>query len=87
MADKPSGHGLNMAGKPSKQLADVLSGRVPMEDAPEAIQSWAQFSIYRAARTILAQDTKGERRTMLSRIPAPVRPYVEAEVKRLWSDR
>lgn len=70
--------------RPSEWREDVLLGKVAMADAPESIQSWAQFTIYHAAKEIMAQPEKGLRRNMLSRIPALIRPYVEAEVVRLW---
>jgi len=72
---------------PSQWLTDVLMGRVMMDDAPPAIQSCARLPIYQAARQIIAEPEAGARRNMLGKIPAPVRPYVEAEVKRLWPDR
>lgn len=62
-------------------------GRVSWDDTPEAIRSWARKPIYEAACQILAAPDKGTRRNMLGRVPAAVRPYVEAEVKRLWADR
>lgn len=62
-------------------------GRVPWDDAPQAIRSWARLPIYKAACQILAMETKGERRNALGRIPASVRPHVEAEVKRVWELR
>ena len=73
--------------RPSRQLNDVLSGRVAISDAQAGIRSWAGYFIYQAAAIIVAESEKGERRNMLARIPAPVRPYVAAEVKRLWADR
>ena len=72
-----------MVDKPSEQLRQVLSGEVDMKDAPEAIQSWARFPIYQAAKQVLAEPEKGNRRNMLGRIPSSVRPYVAAEIMRL----
>jgi len=69
--------------KPSEQLADLLSGKVAWRDAPEAIRSWAQLEIYGAAKQVLAVNDKAKRRKMLDRIPAAIRPKVEAEVIRL----
>jgi len=73
--------------KPSQWLDDLLRGKILMADAPEAIQSWARLPIYQAARQIIAEPEAGARRNMLGKIPAPIRPYVEDEVKRLWPNR
>jgi len=73
--------------RPSEELEDLLMGRVAWDDAPDAIQSWARMQIFEAAKTILAAPNKGDRRNMLGRIPAAIRPRVEAEVKRLWGLR
>lgn len=73
-----------MVEKPSLILRRVLMGELPMRDAPDSIQSWARFPIYQAAKQIIAVKELGNRRNMLGKIPATVRPYVEAEIKRLW---
>ena len=73
--------------RPSKQLEDLLMGRLAWDDAPPAIRSWAQLPIYQAAAQIVAEPDKGTRRNMLGRVPAAMRPRVEAEVKRLWALR
>tara|TARA_R110000822_G_scaffold229393_1_gene361639 strand:+ start:865 stop:1116 length:252 start_codon:yes stop_codon:yes gene_type:complete len=73
--------------RPSEQLEDLLMGRVAWDDAPASIRSWARLPIFDAAQTILAAPDKGTRRNMLGKIPAPIRPRVEAEVKRLWGLR
>jgi hypothetical protein len=75
------------AQKPSAQLADLLSGKVDWNDAPDAIKSWARLPIHQAAVQILSEPIKGTRRNMLGRIPASIRPHVEAEAKRLWGVR
>jgi hypothetical protein len=62
----------------------VLSGRIPMTDAPAAVQSWLRHDIFLGAEEILAIPYKPDRNAALARIPALVRPYVEAEVLRLW---
>ena len=71
--------------KPSEWLDDVLRGKIGMADAPASIQSWAQLTIFHAAKEVLAAPDKGTRRNMLGRIPAPIRPYVEKEVLRLFA--
>lgn len=73
--------------RPSEQLEDLLMGRVDWDSAPDAIKSWARKPIFDAAQTILAAPDKGARRNMLGKIPAAIRPRVEAEVKRLWGLR
>ena len=70
--------------RPSEQLADLLMGRIAWDEAPESIRSWAAKPIFDAAKQICAEKDKGARRNMLGRVPAAMRPRVEAEVKRLW---
>lgn len=74
----------NDVARPSEQLRQVLSGQIPMESAPAAIQSWARFEIYRGALQVLGLPTKAARQAALQKVPSSVRPYVEAEVLRLW---
>lgn len=71
--------------RPSEQLSDLLMGLVAWDDAPDAIRSWAAKPIYDAAKQICGEPDKGNRRNMLGRIPAAIRPRVESEVKRLWA--
>ena len=84
-------NGLNMwpsdVPKPSDQLRDLMMGKLAWDDAPDAIRSVARKPIYDAAVTILAAPDKGTRKNMLGRIPAAMRPHVEAEVMRMWNDR
>ena len=70
--------------RPSKQLEDLLMGRLAWDNAPDAIKSWAQLYIYEAAKKIVAAPDRGTRRNMLGRVPAPIRPRVENEVRLLW---
>jgi len=72
---------------PTEQLETLMRGKVAWDDAPTAIRSWASRYIHDAACQVLAEPDKGNRRNMLGRIPANVRPHVEAEVKRLWAAR
>lgn len=76
-----------MAKRPQQWLNEVLSGHIPMEDAPPSIQSWARFPIYQGAVEIVLMPTKQEREAALGKIPSSVRPYVEAEVRRIWAFR
>jgi len=73
--------------RPSKQLEDVLRGIVQMKDAPEAIQSWARLSIYQGAVAVLAIEGKGNRRNAIAMVPAPIRPYLEAEILRIHRNK
>ena len=73
--------------RPSEQLEDLLRGKIAWDDAPQSIRSWAQLQIYQAAKQIAAAPDKGTRRNMLGRVPAPIRPRVENEVKRQWANR
>lgn len=70
---------------PSAILREVLSGHMALEDAPKSVQSWATLEIYEAARLVCNAGGLEARRTMLAKIPAKIRPHVEAEVKRLWT--
>jgi len=73
--------------RPSVKLRELLMGQTTWDDADPAIRSVAGFEIYKAAVQILALDTKGARRNALGKIPAAIRPRVEAEVKRVWQLR
>jgi len=73
--------------RPSEELDALLLGKMAWNDAPDAIRSWASFYFYEAAVQIVAEPGLGNRRNMLARIPANVRPRVAAEVKRLWGLR
>lgn len=73
--------------RPSETLNRVLDGRLAMTNAPASIQSQARLAFYDAACEVLKVTDIEKRRSMLKRIPALVRPYVEAEVKRLWTLR
>lgn len=73
--------------RPQQWLNEVLSGRIAMEDAPASIQSWARLTIFQGACEIIKMDTPDERSAELAKIPPLVRPWVEAEVKRMWPMR
>lgn len=69
---------------PSSRLHDLLEGRVAWGDAPPSIQSWAQFTIYQVADSILKMP-KEKRRSAIDKAPEDIRPMIEAEIMRLWS--
>lgn len=73
--------------KPKWWLDEVLSGRIDMKNAPASIQSWARFAIYQGAVEIIRMEWKEARAEALGRIPEKIRPYVEGEVRRLWTMR
>lgn len=68
-------------------LTEVLSGRIPIKDAPASIQSWARFPIFEGAKEIVLMPTADERKAALARVPELVRPCLETEVRRLWGMR
>lgn len=70
--------------KPSEQLFDLLMGKVAWNDTPESIRSWAQKPIHDAAKQVFAMQGKAARQKALAKIPAAIRPRVEAEIMRLW---
>jgi len=74
-----------MASAIMQAMLDVLEGIVPYDDAAPAIQSWARYFFYEAADEIITLPTIEDRRAALSNIPDGLRPYVEAEVRRLWA--
>ena len=68
-------------------LTEVLSGRIGLEDAPASIQSWARFPIFEGAKEIICLPDATQRKAALAKIPPAVRPYIEAEIVRLWPMR
>ena len=74
-----------MAKKPSQRLEDVLMGRVPLENEDESIQSWASFFIHQGAEAVLRKPTKEARQEALRKLPAKIRPHVEARALTLWN--
>jgi hypothetical protein len=69
---------------PTDWINAVLKGEVDLADTPDSIQSVMRLPIYQRAVEIIRMDSQDNRRWALSRIPDKLRPYVEAEVKRLW---
>lgn len=65
-------------------LQELLTGRLGMDEVPPSIASWSRFFFWQAADEIVALENVDERRKKLAAIPERVRPYVEAEVMRLW---
>jgi len=73
--------------RPSKMIEDVMIGKVALTDQPEGIQSSCRLAIYDRACRILDLETKLERRAEIGRTPDKLRPYIEAEVMRIWRMR
>ena len=73
--------------RPSEKLRSLLTGATAWEDADPAIRSWARLTIHNAAKTICDADTRQRRQALLNKIPASIRPHVEARVKYLWHAR
>jgi hypothetical protein len=55
-----------------------------MEQAPPAVQSWSRYFIYQGAEEVLSLPRE-DRAKALDKIPLTIRPYVEAEILRLWN--
>ncbi len=73
--------------RPDRWRTEVLSGRIAYDQAPASIQSWLRHDIFLGAEAICRIENKAERTAALGKIPPLIRPYVEAEVKRLWPTR
>ena len=71
--------------RPSEQLRELLAGRIAWDDAHPAIRSVASRDIFKAAKMIIAAPDKSTRRKMLLKVPAKIRPQVEAEITRQWA--
>ena len=75
------------AWRPSVKLAALLAGKTAWADADEAIRSMARLPIHNAAVMIRDEPSRPKRAAMLAKIPASIRPHVEARVKEIWSGR
>lgn len=68
-------------------MKEVMEGRKPIEDLDAGIRSAIRIDIYRAACAVLEHEDKTSRKTALARIPARIRPHIEAEARRIWEMR
>lgn len=68
-------------------LQRVLSGQIPIEDAPASVQSWSRFHIFEGAREIAKMEYIGDRQAALGKLPPTIRPLVKAELERIWPMR
>lgn len=73
--------------RPSVKLAALLAGRTAWEDADDAVRSMARLPIHNAAVMIRDEPSRSRRAAMLAKIPASIRPHVEARVKEIWDGR
>lgn len=73
--------------RPSVKLAALLAGRTAWEDADDAVRSMARLPIHNAAVMIRDEPSRQRRAAMLAKIPATIRPQVEARVKEIWAGR
>jgi len=69
--------------KPSQIMQSIMRGESDLERAAPAIQSACRLPIYNAALNILKMP-KGDRRAALDKLPDLIRPYIEAEVIRVF---
>ena len=67
-------------------ISEILDGHQHLELAPKAIQSACRLPIYQGACAILSLP-QADRKAAIEKIPLLIRPYVEAEVVRLWKER
>lgn len=75
------------AWRPSVKLAALLAGKVAWADADDAIRSMARLPIHNAAVMIRDEPSRPRRAAMLAKIPATIRPHVEARVIEIWDGR
>ena len=75
------------AWRPSVKLAALLAGRTAWGDADDAVRSMARLPIHNAAVMIRDEPSRQRRAAMLAKIPAPIRPHVEARVIEIWDGR
>lgn len=72
---------------PRRRIEAVLMGHVDLLSAPPAVRSACRFYIYEGAVQILSLPTKEARLRALNRLPAKIRPHIEAEALRIWEMR
>lgn len=70
----------------AKLINAVLDGTTPLASAPPAIQSCVRWPIYEKAVEILALPRQ-ERKPAIGQAPELLRPYLEAEIIRVWELR
>ncbi len=73
--------------RPSDRIKAVLMGKVRLEDEDQGIQSVCRKHIYDGAKSLLAIPDREKRRRALDRLPALIRPHIEAEALRQFRMR
>jgi hypothetical protein len=68
--------------RPSDRIKAVLQGKVRLEDEDQGIQSACSKYIFDGAKALLAIPDKEKRRRALDKVPALIRPHIEAEAMR-----
>ena len=81
---QPGGLFRNTYNRPSDLIADVMEGKKPLEDMPEAIQSAVRLPIYEMACMILDME-RSERQPFINNFPVLIRPHIEAETRRIYN--
>jgi hypothetical protein len=71
----------------SDRINDILAGKVKLEEEEASIQSACAFEIYKISVEILALPDRQARHDELTKVPELLRPYVQAEVIRVWQYR
>ena len=73
--------------RPSDRIRAVLMGEVRLEDEDQGIQSVCSKHIYDGAKSLLTIPDREKRRRALDRLPALIRPHIEAEALRQFRMR
>lgn len=71
----------------TRELERVMSGSLPLNQASQAVQSWARKPIYDEAVRIIAIEDKIKRQNELAALPENIREYVRNEALRIWRIR
>lgn len=69
--------------RPTEHLMDLLTGKVPYDDAAPCARSMADYEYYKAAKEVLEGKNSIEKRKRLDAVPDYAKPYVEKWIKRL----
>ena len=73
--------------RPSDRIVLVLRGKVPLDGEDKSVQSVCSKHIFDGASEVLSLPTKTDRQIALSKIPALIRPHIEAEAMWIWKMR
>jgi hypothetical protein len=70
-----------------KIMEHVMAGRLELDDQDPSIQSALGLPVYQEAVKVLENPTKEGRREALAKLPAKIRPHVEARAIQLYNQR